>query len=299
MVDSIPAGPGGPSSRSFFDEDSRSLHSRIATLTAMTRSPVAKGIRYAVVASEDSPAAERVFATAGLLAGRLGAKLVPARIPVREHQWAPAHPRGPGPSTGSLQGIPLLEGIPAIELVRFAESARAELLIAGAATEGELTLACFKELADAVVRRAEVPCLILPAGQDSLNRMVVALDGSERGMRALRIAWSLRQMVEGEVSAVYVEPGGTDRNGIQGPPGAVAERIGARVTETVGPGAGIPVRHHRGDVVTSVLGELSREAGDLLVVGVRRGGPAAVSQSTGNGRRLLAAASCAVLTVPL
>ena len=160
-------------------------------------------------------------------------------------------------------------------------------------------MTCLKELADAVVRRAEVPCLILPAGQGTLGRMVVALDGSERGMRALRTAWSLRQLHTGKVSAVFVEPGDGEPEGVRGPPGAVAEQIGARVTETVGPAAGIQVRHGRGEVVAEVLGDLSLEAGDLLVVGVRRGGPRDVSESTGNGRRLLAAAPCAVLTVPL
>ncbi|MDZ4674911.1 MAG: universal stress protein [Gemmatimonadota bacterium] len=262
----------------------------------MTRTLTPAGVHRVVVACEDSSAAPELFSVAREMASRLGADLTPVRV----RAVAASGPRRtatlPAPAEA---GVSLVEGIPAIEIVRFAESRKAELLILGAVPKGVGTLKGLKALADAVVRRAEMPCLVLPAGQTRFGRMVVALDGSERGMWALRTAWSLRSLATNNVLAIFIEPGGNGAEGIIGPGGTAGQRIQAGVFETVGPGVSIQVVHRQGDIVEQVLEEISHAPGDLLVVGVRRGGPAAVAESTGNGRRLLAAASCAVLTVPL
>jgi nucleotide-binding universal stress UspA family protein len=109
----------------------------------------------------------------------------------------------------------------------------------------------------------------------------------------------LRGLADGEISAILVEPENGRLEGVAEFPSTVRDLLGRQVASAMGPEADIRVFHRHGDVVDQVLDGLSAEAGDLLVVGVRRGGPADVAESTGNGRRLLAAAPCAVLTVPL
>ncbi len=265
----------------------------------MARTPTPTRVLPIVVAYQDTPAAGGVIEAARSVASRLSAPLLPARVAWRPDTMDPAGAPRARPPVEGRDAHPLLEGVPAIEIVRYAELKRAGLLILGDGQEDEGAGDTLKELADAVVRRADVPCLILPTGQDRLARTLVALDGSERGMRALRVAWGMRAIQDGELTAMYVSTEREQRAGVVGPPGARAQEIGARVTETLGPGSGVAVLHRRGDVVDEVLRGLSAEAGDLLVVGVRRGGPADPSESTGEGRRLLAAARCAVLTVPL
>ncbi len=192
----------------------------------------------------------------------------------------------------------VVSGIPAIEIPRYAETHRADLILLGPpAWEGQAE-APRRELVHAVVRRAEMPCLIVPRGQHRLRQMRVALDGSERGMRAVRVAWEFRALPEEGLSAIFVEPAPTTGGGMP-PPEAFNRALEDRLTRALGPGTGVRVELRHGEVVTVVLDGLSADAGDVLVVGVRRGGPSAVTGATGIGRRLLSAAACAVLTVPL
>ncbi len=192
------------------------------------------------------------------------------------------------------------EGIPAVEIVQFAESIMADLIVMVRPSDAEESRAALMEHYDAVVRRAEVPCLILPAGQSGIGRVRVALDGSERGMRALWAAWSLRKLSAGGFSTIHVAVGEDDAPGAM-PPGeeTAVLRLGGWIQEMVKPDPPPALIYRRGDVVTEVLGGLSPGAEDVLVIGVRRGGPAQTSGGTGGGRRILAAARCGILTVPL
>jgi nucleotide-binding universal stress UspA family protein len=191
------------------------------------------------------------------------------------------------------------EGIPAIEIVRFAEAIMADLIlmIRPFGAEGRGTMQA--ELEDAVVRRVDVPCLILPAGQLRFGQLRVALDGSERGMRALRVAWSLRKLPTAGFSAIHVQPADADGAVREAAPAsASAARLEGWVRQLVRPAPPPGILSRDGDVVQEVLRGLSESDGDLLAVGVRRGGPADRDESTGTGRRILAAARCGVLTVP-
>ncbi len=153
---------------------------------------------------------------------------------------------------------------------------------------------------DAVVRRVDVPCLILPAGQTRFGQLRVALDGSERGMRALRVAWSLRKLPTRGLSAIHVQPAHADSAVWQAAPAStVGARLEGWIRELVRPAPPPALVIRSGDVVQEALRDLSGPDGDLLAVGVRRGGPADRDESTGSGRRILAAARCGVLTVPL
>jgi nucleotide-binding universal stress UspA family protein len=257
------------------------------------------GIPRVVVAWDDSLTSIDLLAAATRVADRLGAALAPVRVRARASVGVRRAVVPASRAVGSLGTLPVVEGIPAIEIIRFVESRGADFVVLDGGHPQAPAAEGLRFLADSVVRRAEVPCLVLPVGQTRLARMVVALDGSDRGMRALRTAWDLRGLADGEISAILVEPENGRLEGVAEFPSTVRDLLGRQVASAMGPEANIRVFHRHGDVVDQVLDGLSAEAGDLLVVGVRRGGPADVAESTGNGRRLLAAAPCAVLTVPL
>jgi nucleotide-binding universal stress UspA family protein len=252
-----------------------------------------------VVACDDSLTSIDLVAAATRVADRLGAALAPVRVRARASVGVRRAVEPAGRAVGSLGTLPVVEGIPAIEIIRFAESRGADFVVLDGGHPRAPAADGLRTLADSVVRRAEVPCLVLPVGQARLARLVVALDGSDRGMRALRTAWDLRGLADGEISAILVEPGYGGLAGRREHANFAGDLLGRQGASVMGPEADIRVFHRHGDVVDQVLDGLSAGAGDLLVVGVRRGGPADVAESTGNGRRLLAAAPCAVLTVPL
>lgn len=70
-------------------------------------------------------------------------------------------------------------GVAGIEVTRFAEMVRADLLVLPRILLGGGLLA------DEVTRRSRVPCLVVSAGQEDLGRWLVALDGSPRGSLVL------------------------------------------------------------------------------------------------------------------
>ena len=79
-------------------------------------------------------------------------------------------------------------GIPGIEICRFAEDRRADLLILGRKPRTRAARLLLGDTADAVARRSLVPSLYVPPGTGPIRRVLVALDGSERGMIVFRRA---------------------------------------------------------------------------------------------------------------
>jgi nucleotide-binding universal stress UspA family protein len=257
-------------------------------------------IRHILHAADADQASGLAVEAAQALADRLGARLTRIAVPPAASGAGPG--RGSVPAAGAhasgLTGV--AEGIPDIEIVRSAEAIMADLILmirpSGAAAGGTLQA----ERQDAVVRRVDVPCLILPAGQTRFGQLRVALDGSERGMRALRVAWSLRKLPTTGLSAIHVQPARGDSAVWRAAPASTAgARLEGWIRQLVRPARPPVLLSRNGDVVQEVLRDLSESDGDLLAVGVRRGGPADRDESTGSGRRILAAARCGVLTVPL
>lgn len=260
----------------------------------MSGTPTPVRYRHVLLATDLTQVSAPALASGHALAERLGARLTTIAVrPSWQRSGVPASSGGVG-AAPYLPAVTVLEGIPGIEIVRFAESVMADLILMVRPGPGESPLPAMADHHDPVVRRADVPCLVLPSGQLRFGRMRVALDGSERGMKALRVAWSLKKLSEDGVSAVYVgqEPEGAA-------PSTTRLRLQGWIREVVRPVTPPPLVEAAGDVVQGVLAGLSAQRGDLLVLGVRRGGPSGVDESTGAGRRILAAARCAVLTVPL
>lgn len=254
-------------------------------------------VRQVVVATDGSPEGGHAVQAARTLGVRLGARVIPlmVRLPMT------AGLAGMVPDAwGAPDGVTLVEGIPAIEIIRFAEAQAAGLIVLSRSPHWHENPYSLGDTCDAVIRRAEVPCLVVPPGQDRFARMVASLDGSERGMAVLRLAWQLRRLSGDGLSAIFVEPNGVvPHEGMAAVTSARGEALARAMRHVLPPGPQVPLIQRSGDVVAQVLDGLSMEGGDILAVGVRRGGPAGVSESTGAGRRLLAAAQCAVLTIPL
>lgn len=258
--------------------------------------------RHLLVASAPDAAGDQALAVARALLPRLHARLTPllVRLPAahaaRGGALPAAEPEVPPPLAA---GAAVVEGIPGIEITRYAESHGADLIVLSREPGEGSGPPGLGSTWEAVVRRAEVPCLVLPACQERLARMLVALDGSERGMVALRLAIKYRRLSGDGISAIHVEPEDPSGRDFASVPSARSLQLRQALSEGPLRRHPIPLIERRGDPVAQVLSGLSAAGGDLLVVGVRRGGAAETSESTGTGRRLLGAAPCAVLTVPL
>ena len=115
-------------------------------------------------------------------------------------------------------------------------------------------------LADAVTRRSHVPSLSVGSGFEDLDRWLIALDGSARCRIVLSIVAPLVEATGGSSSSFQV------RNG---------------------------------DVFEGILRQQSATGAGVLAIGSRPGGPPPPIPEGSLARRLVNAASCMVLTVPI
>ncbi len=77
------------------------------------------------------------------------------------------------------EGIPMHTalGIPAIEIVREAESKGTDLLVLGRELSPQMDLRHDGNTVEGTVRRARIPCLVVPRGQEKFGRVLAAVDG--------------------------------------------------------------------------------------------------------------------------
>lgn len=203
-------------------------------------------------------------------------------------------------------------GLPGVEIVRRAEAERADLVVVGRKRRTEMQRLLIGDTADSVARRSGVPCLFAVAGSGPVDHVLVALDGTERGMSVLLAAMDFTRDAGARLHGVSVEPAYENEHGLD----PLLTSRGARLLETVvglrgtGGAAGVwepaappdamsPIVFHRGRVVDAVIHEVTRSRSDLLVVGYRRGGPAGVIEAGSVARRLAHESPCSVLTIPL
>lgn len=147
-----------------------------------------------------------------------------------------------------------IAGIAGIEIPRFAERVRANLVV--------LPRIHFagEPLADAVTRRSHVPSLSVAPGCEDLCCWLVALDGSSRCRMILSVVSPLIEAL-----------------------GASAARVHVR----------------SGDVFDAILREQAATGAGVLAIGSRPGGPPPPIPEGSLARRLVSAAACMVLTVPI
>jgi nucleotide-binding universal stress UspA family protein len=183
-----------------------------------------------------------------------------------------------GAQLASLEVSP--GGVPAVEIVRAAERARADVI---ALPHGP------RDIVDGTVRRARVPCLIVPPGDTAFGRILAAVDAGPNAAEILDVAAAMGALLGSEVEALHVERGVPVRTTMR--PSALQPSV------AVATAAEMIVRH--GDPVVEILSAVREERIDLLVIGHHRGGPLNEHETGSIAPRLLARAPCAVLTVPI
>jgi nucleotide-binding universal stress UspA family protein len=194
-------------------------------------------------------------------------------------------------------------GIPGIEICRFAEQVNADLLVLGRKPHSQMARMLLGDTADAVARRSRISGLFVPPGLAGIRRILVALDGSERGMRVLSEASDFASALDAELRIITVErtPANEPLHLVTSLPLARSVTLEARVQTELArkalPAAELAIR--RGDIVEQVVTEAQERGADALVVGYHRGGPPGVLEVGSTARRLVHAAPCAVLTIPL
>jgi len=197
-------------------------------------------------------------------------------------------------------------GVPGIEICRFAEQRRADLLVLGRKHRSAVTRLLVGDTADAVIRRSRVPCLFVEQGALPLSQLLVALDGTDRGMRVYAAAREFAHALGVTLTVVTVESRDQPRAADAVPPLPLTRssrlwseleppgtRAGARAsTET-------RVSIRQGRPVAEILAEAATCGADVLTFGCHRGGPSGILESGGTARHLLHTAPVNVLTIPL
>jgi nucleotide-binding universal stress UspA family protein len=198
-------------------------------------------------------------------------------------------------------------GIPGIEICRFAEQQGADLLILGRKLRSPMTRLLLGDTADAVVRRSRIPCLFVPPGSGELCQLLVALDGSERGMTVLTAACGFARGVGASLRVVTVESGPDGERAGLGPAllggrssqlrGRVAAVLGRELETIADAPTAVEIRH--GGIVPQILAEVEASHPGVLVFGYHRGGPPGMIEAGSTARHLAHTAPCTVLTIPL
>jgi nucleotide-binding universal stress UspA family protein len=194
-------------------------------------------------------------------------------------------------------------GLPGIEICRVAEQVQADLIVLGRKRHSPMARLLLGDTADAVARRSRVPCLFVPPGSAKPTTVLVALDGSERGMSVLDQACDFARYAGAGVSTVTVErrPAGEPLELVPAVPVTRSALLQTRVDQVLAR-AGFPeapLTVGRGEVVERIVTEIQETGADILAIGYHRGGPPGIMEAGSNARRLAHVVPCAVLTIPL
>jgi nucleotide-binding universal stress UspA family protein len=182
--------------------------------------------------------------------------------------------------------------IPAIEIAREAETRGVDLIVLGRDLPAQTDLRRGGSTVEGTVRRARVPCLLLPRGPVAFHSLLAAVDDGPHAHDVVAAALLVGRVFDAAVRAVRVE-----EPVLAGAPAARA--ADAMPSPGYAPAAEIEAIVRQGDPVSEVLQVIRDEGADLLVLGHPRGGPVSAHATSAVGARLLLRAPCAVLTVPI
>jgi nucleotide-binding universal stress UspA family protein len=302
------------------------VNHRFAVLSSFLHAPgvsllgnwrILLSLRHIVVATDESDAGRQAVRAGLDLARRAGAGLTVMRVvsppaaPLmgamaggvenlefdaagtaleRLQHWLSADVLPPGGDLPVALGIAF--GVPGIEICRFAEQRDADLLVLGRVQRSPLARLLLGDTADAVVRRSLLPCLFVQPGSLPIREILVALDGSERGMRVLAGARSVADAVRAQTRVVTVEEDEPSEAFAQAPPRARSLELERKVG-----GSAIGIR--RGAIVEEILAEVAERAADVLAIGYHRGGAPGIIEGSSTARQLTHTAPVSVLAIPL
>jgi hypothetical protein len=198
-------------------------------------------------------------------------------------------------------------GVPGIEICRLAEQRNADLLVLGRKHRSAVARLLVGDTADAVIRRSRVPCLLMEQGALPLSQLLVALDGSERGMGVFASARAFAEAVGAGIGVVTVEDVDETLSEVPGVPLPLTRSSRLwRELEPAMVGASTsnwrsepPVAIRRGHVIREVMAEVVKSGADVLAFGCHRGGPSGILEVGGTARHLAHTAPVSVLTIPL
>jgi nucleotide-binding universal stress UspA family protein len=191
-------------------------------------------------------------------------------------------------------------GVPGVEIVRRAEAWQADLLLLGRRSRTPAAPLQLGPTSDTVIRRRHRATLLLPWSVSRIQRVLIALDGTRRGLGVLTTAAEFVAATGAEPTALFVLPEDPTGHDVDGP---WSNPLVGRVTDGLSrfrilQRAGV-LKVRRGSAVREVLACVEETGADALVLGVRRGGPAGELGSGHVGRDLLQSAPRAILTVPI
>lgn len=263
-------------------------------------------LTHIVAATDESDAGRQAVWTALELAADSGARVTLMRVvpfdrggtpPMIEclQRWVesdlpPLHPLPP-------IHYAVAAGLPGIEIGRFAERVHADLLVLGRKPRTPVERLLVGDTADAVARRSRIPCLFVPPRGTARRRVLVAVDGSERGMKVLRAAEAFARQIGAELRVLTVERvhPGEPLELARAIPAARSTRVRSKIQGSLG--RDVEVR--RGEPAEQILAAVQERKTDVLVLGCHLGGPAGVIEAGSTARQVTHTAPCAVLTVPL
>jgi nucleotide-binding universal stress UspA family protein len=277
-------------------------------------------LTYIVAATDESEAGRQAVRTALELAANAGARVTVMRavqvsgavlagmteaLPTAEELGAPGVERlqrWVEADLPALERMPSINyaiafGIPGVEITRFAEHEGADLLVLGRKPRSRMARLLLGDTADAVARRSRLPCLFVPPSGTLPREVLVAIDGSHRGMAVLTAGGDFARLVGARLRVLTVEaapPGERDPLDMATP---VARTMYIR--SQVQSAVGYDVEVRRGEPADQILAAVDERPPDVLVVGCHRGGPAGIIEAGSTARRVAHTAPCAVLTVPL
>ncbi|GAA0251418.1 universal stress protein [Saccharothrix mutabilis subsp. mutabilis] len=251
-----------------------------------------------IVGVDDSPAATAALAWAAGEARLRGAELVACTVLDRHGLSSAGQARPSGEEAAG--GVPVvtrrLRGDPAAELI--AAAADADLLVVGSRGRGRLTGLVLGSVSRACLAHAPCPVVVVRPGFERAplrRRVVVGVDGSDHGRRALRVAAeeaALRDATLVVVNAVHWDHTGAE---LLTPTAEQLAEWGDRLLTADLAATGVPgtpvVEHGR---ATDVLVRHSTGA-DLLVLGSRGHGPLAGTLLGSTGEHCTQHAHCPVM----
>lgn len=245
-----------------------------------------------LVAADTTPESEHALRIGTLLAGQSGASLAVVRV--RE----PGEPALDGAAESGGGTLTFRrDGVPGIEIARCAEQWSADLVVLGRNHVSRAELGATTQM---VLRRRHGQTLLVPRSVGGFERILYALDGSERGLGILSKGGHFPGVTGGRPMAVCVlMPDSVGPNPGVGWPHPRFTRVEGAMSGRPDLGGMGALAMRWGEPVAEVLRHLAETAADLLILGLRQGGPRGDPGSGHVARDLLHSVPTAILTIPI